>query len=65
MDALERSDLELASELSPEEKLRQALDLMASGLKLQRATIRRQNPNLDEAGLEAAFQAWLFSDDDY
>jgi len=64
VDPLEKSDLDLDRNASPAEKLRQALEMMASGLELQRANLRRQNPHLSEAELAQAFHRWLFSDDD-
>lgn len=64
MDALEISDLEGDLAASAEEKLGQALMLMSSGLSLQRATIKRQNPDMTSTELEAAYQHWLFGEDE-
>jgi len=64
MDALEKSDLNEDLSTSSEEKLSQALMLMSSGLSLQGATFERQNPTMNPSELEAAYQDWLFNEDE-
>jgi hypothetical protein len=64
MDALERSDIELDSRTSASTKLAQALEMMAEGLKLKRAMLEQQHPELDERALDGLFQNWLCSEDD-
>ena len=36
---------------------------MATGLRLKREQLRRENPTLDAAALEALYIAWLLNDD--
>jgi hypothetical protein len=51
-----QSDIELDRQIDPATKLHpRALELMATGLRMQRANIRRLNPDLDEASLQRAF----------
>ncbi len=64
MNALEQSDLESDLAESAEEKLRQALVIMSSGLRFQRQTLQRQNPEADEQAIDALFMDWLLSGDD-
>jgi hypothetical protein len=63
VDALRRDDLRTARETVPAEKLRQAVDMMQAGLKLQREKLRRQLPNATSEELEQAFEAWLLERD--
>jgi hypothetical protein len=63
VDALERSDLEFARRATPEQKLAQALEMMATGLRLKREQLRRDNPTFDDAALEELYLAWLLNDD--
>lgn len=63
MDVLEASDVELARRTPPEEKLAQALDLMAVGLRLERQRLRREHPEASEAELERLYLAWLLADE--
>jgi len=55
----------LASEPSPSaaEKLLQALELMAVGLRLKRAALTRQHPGASDAELDRLFREWLLVDD--
>lgn len=43
---------------SPEERLRVALDLADLGEQMMRARLRREQPDLDDAGLQAAIERW-------
>ena len=63
VDALRHDDLRAAREIVPAEKLRQAIDVMQAGLKVQREKLRRQLPNATSEELERAFEAWLFERD--
>jgi len=63
MDPLERSDLELERALTPAQKLAQAIDVMATGLRLKRQALRRDHPTASNEELEALYLAWLFSDE--
>ena len=44
---------------SPAERLRLAFDLFAAGESLMRARLRRDNPDISQAELEALVFAWL------
>ncbi|MEO8902823.1 MAG: hypothetical protein ABI488_12350 [Polyangiaceae bacterium] len=63
MDALEANDRQLAQELSPAQKLAQALELMSSGIRLKRRNLERQFPRADEAEIEQLLTVWLTQDD--
>jgi len=63
MDALERDDIERSRTTSPEVKLTQALELMAAGLRLQRAKIEREHPHASAEEIERLFTHWLRTDD--
>jgi hypothetical protein len=63
VDALREHDLGAARETPPEEKLRQALDLMQAGLALEREKLSRALPSATAEELEQAFEAWLLSRD--
>jgi len=63
MDALEASDIELARRTPPEQKLAQALELMAVGLRLKREQLRREHPGAAEDEIEKLYLAWLLADD--
>jgi hypothetical protein len=62
MDALEAHDREQALRLDPAAKLVQALEVMRTGIRLKRSTLRRQNPEADEADIERRLAEWLRSD---
>ncbi|MDX2055154.1 MAG: hypothetical protein SFV15_22320 [Polyangiaceae bacterium] len=64
MDALEHSDVELDGQTSASLKFIQAVEMMAEGLRLKRALLRQQHPELNEAALEKLFLDWLSSEDD-
>lgn len=63
VDALARDDLETARALTPEQKLRQALELMAAGFRLQRAALRQRHPDATPQEIEHLFEQWLFEND--
>jgi hypothetical protein len=62
MDPLRRDDIELARRTSPEERGRQALEMMRAGFRLKRAALRTRHPDETEEQIEARFRAWLESD---
>jgi Rv0078B-related antitoxin len=62
VDALEANDRQVAQELSPAQKLAQALELMSSGIRLKRSNLERQFPRADEAEIERLLTAWLTQD---
>jgi hypothetical protein len=62
MDSLGQHDLELARQTSPAEKLAQALELMATGIRLKRAALKNQRPHDSNDEIERALTQWLASD---
>lgn len=40
-------------------RFRQALDLMDAGISMQRARLRREHPEADEAEIRRLLRAWL------
>lgn len=62
MDALLAHDREHAHQVDPAEKLRQALDVMRAGIRLKRATLRRQFLEADEAEVDQRLAEWLLGD---
>ncbi len=59
MDPLRRDDIERARRTPPEEKARQALELMRLGIALRRAGIRARRPDAPEAEIDRELQRWL------
>lgn len=59
MDRLREDDLERARLTPPAEKLRQALEAMATGIRLKRFALRRRHPNAPEEEIDALLTAWL------
>jgi len=59
MDALEADDLESARELSPAQKLAQALEMMSAGIRMKRAALRRRYPAAQEVEIDRLLTAWL------
>jgi hypothetical protein len=64
MDQLRADDIARARQTPPAEKLLQALDLMATGIEIQRANFRRRHPEESDAEIEARLQRWLDRVDD-
>ena len=56
------SDLELAAQVSPAEKLAQALEMMTAGIRLKRCSLRHHFPGASEAEIENMLMAWLAQD---
>lgn len=46
------------SSSSPQERLRVALDLADLGEQMMRARLRREQPDLDDAAVQAAVERW-------
>lgn len=44
---------------TPEERLRVALELAEVGELMMRSRLRRERPELDDKGLQAAIERWL------
>jgi hypothetical protein len=63
VDALEQSDIEFARRATPEQKLAQALQMMADGLRLKRQQLHREHPAMSDAELEKLYLEWLFRDE--
>jgi hypothetical protein len=61
LDPLVEHDIRVAGEVAPGEKLRQALELMAAGLRLKRDLLNSARPDASEAERQAAFEEWLLS----
>lgn len=64
MNALEHFDIELDRRTNAATKFAQTVEMMAEGLQLKRAMLKRRHPKLDELALEKLFQNWLYSEDD-
>lgn len=64
MDPLRADDIAWARQTPPGEKLLQALDLMATGIEIQRANFRRRHPEESDDEIEARLQRWLDRVDD-
>jgi hypothetical protein len=62
MDALRQHDVDSRQEASAGEKLAQALELMAVGIRLKRVSLREALPTADELEIDRAVERWLFSD---
>ncbi|HEY5960779.1 MAG TPA: hypothetical protein VIV60_29695 [Polyangiaceae bacterium] len=60
MDALRRDDIDSARELSPKDKLSQALEVMAYGLTAKRQNLQRRTSNASANEVDKDFDAWLF-----
>ncbi len=63
MDALREHDLAVARETPPGEKLRQALDAMAVGIRLKRESLRRAHPDASDEELDRLMLEWLLDSD--
>jgi len=63
MDPLLASDRELARQVTPAEKLAQALEMMTAGIRLKRAALRRQFPMASDTEIADMLTAWLVQDD--
>jgi hypothetical protein len=63
VDPLLENDVQLSQATPPGEKLAQALDLMAAGIRLKRAALRNAEPQASEAEIERAVELWLTEDD--
>ena len=62
MDRLRRDDLERARRTPIAERARQALELMSTGIRLQRIALRRRFPAATEEEIERRLRAWLARD---
>ena len=62
MDPLRKDDVEAMRTTSPEEKARQAFELMRAGIRLKRAALRARHPGAAPDEIEAMLQVWLDAD---
>jgi Rv0078B-related antitoxin len=62
MDRLLRDDLELSRKTEPAEKLAQALEMMAAGIRLKRSALRDAQPGATESEIDAELERWLIAD---
>lgn len=63
VDRLRREEIEEARNTPPEEKARQALDLMRAGIELKLAGLRARHPEATDQEIEALLEAWLGRED--
>jgi hypothetical protein len=63
MDRLRLDDIERARSTPPGEKLSQALEMMAAGIRLKRAALRSRHPRSSDEEIDAMLQRWLESDE--
>jgi len=63
VDLLTLDNLADARATSPEEKLRQALELMAAGFRLERAALRERHRDASEEEIARLFEEWLAADE--
>ncbi len=54
MDALEADSLRRARQADPATKLRQACELIAMGIRIQRSNLRRRHPEATEEGVRSS-----------
>ena len=59
VDPLRRDDIDRAVRTPPEEKARQALEMMAFGIELQRRKLRQAHPGATDIEIDALLRAWL------
>ena len=59
MERLRADEIARARRTPPAEKFRQALELMAWGIEIQRANFRRRNPDEEDAKIDERLQHWL------
>jgi len=59
MDPLRQAEIDRARRQPPEERLREALQVMADGFALKRASLRARHPDATHAELERLFRQWL------
>ena len=59
MDPLRADDISNAQTATPEEKARQAFDMMRTGLRLKRTALRLRHPGATDEEIDALMDAWL------
>jgi hypothetical protein len=63
VDPLRRDDIERARATPPEERAKQALEAMRTGIRLKRASLAARHPNESPEEIEARLQRWLERDE--
>jgi hypothetical protein len=63
MDSLRRDSIERAIRASPEEKARQALEMMRAAIRLYRAGLRTRYPDATADEIETRLREWLLRDE--
>jgi hypothetical protein len=63
MDRLRQDALDRARRTPIEERARQTLELMATGIRLQRIALRHRFPEAPEDEIERRLRAWLARED--
>lgn len=59
VDPLRAEEIERYRRQPPAERLRLALEVMADGIAMKRANLRRAHPECDDATIDAMLDAWL------
>lgn len=63
MDPLRSDDIERTRRTPAEERARQALELMRTGIRLRRAALRARFPEERDDQIEARLRRWLARDE--
>jgi hypothetical protein len=63
VDPLRRDDIEHARRATPEEKARQALEMMRAAVRLKRTGLRARHPEDSEAEIDRRVREWLLAND--
>jgi hypothetical protein len=63
VDPLRQDDVEQAGRLTPEEKARQALEMMRAAVRLKRAGLRARHPSETDTEIDRRLREWLLSDE--
>ena len=62
MNPIRLDSIREARETPPDQKLLQALAMMAEGIRLKHARLRAAHPALTEAEVDQLLQSWLLRD---
>lgn len=62
MDSLQQDDIEMSQRTDPSEKLAQALEMMAAGVRIKRAALKAAEPGASEGEIDAKLERWLTAD---
>jgi hypothetical protein len=62
VDPLLHNDIEDSRKGDPVEKLAQALEMAATGIRLKRAALRAAQPAASESDIDAQLERWLTTD---